>query len=231
MALIDTSSDPAQPAHGKLRAKTKDGQFWVQALPLLRALNASAYRGKLAWMAAGIAFVIIANTFGQIKLDAWLGSFYDTLVQRSLSTLANELLVFLLIVGGLLCLVVAQTWLQETLKVKLREWLTHDLMDQWLKPKRAYLLTQTGEDGSNPDQYIQADARHLAEMSASLAIGLFHATLLLASFIGVLWALSSQVVFTWGDSSFTIPGYLVWCSLVYAITGSSLPWLVGHALI
>lgn len=231
MALIDTASGTARSAHGKSRAETNGSQFWVQALPLLRALNASTYRNKLALMFGGIALVILTNTFGQIKLNAWLGSFYDTLVQRSLSTLAHELLIFLVIVGGLLCLVVAQTWLQETLKVKLREWLTHDLMDQWLKPRRAYLLTQAGEDGSNPDQYIQADARHLAEMSASLAIGLFHATLLLVSFIGVLWALSSQVVFTWGDKSFTIPGYMVWCALAYAITGSWLTWLVGHPLI
>jgi len=231
MGIADTTSDAAPPAPGKLRAETNDGQFWAQALPLLRALNASSYRNKLAWMFGGITLVIITNTFGQIKLNAWLGSFYDTLVQRSLSTLAHELLIFLVIVGGLLCLVVAQTWLQETMKVKLREWLTHDLMDQYLKPRRAYLLTQAGEDGANPDQYIQADARHLAEMSASLLIGLFQATLLLASFIGVLWALSSQVVFTWGDSSFTIPGYMVWCALAYAITGSWLTWLVGHPLI
>ena len=221
----------ARPARGKVRAESTDGQFWVQALPLLRALNASSYRNKLAWMAGGIALVIVTNTFGQIKLNTWLGSFYDTLVQRSLSTLAHELLIFLVIVSGLLCLVVAQTWLQETLKVKLREWLTHELMDQWLKPRRAYLLTQAGEDGANPDQYIQADARHLADMSASLVIGLFHASLLLVSFIGVLWVLSSQVVFTWGDRTFTIPGYMVWCALAYAITGSWLTWLVGHPLI
>jgi putative ATP-binding cassette transporter len=229
--IADTASDTARPARGEFRAEAHDGQFWMQALPLLRALNGSSYRNKLAVMAGGIVLVILANTFGQIKLNSWLGSFYDTLVQRSLSTLAHELLIFLVIVGGLLCLVVAQTWLQETLKVKLREWLTHDLMDQWLKPKRAYLLTQAGEDGANPDQYIQSDARHLAELSASLVIGLFHATLLLVSFIGVLWALSSQVVFTWGDSSFTIPGYMVWCALAYAITGSWLTWLVGHPLI
>ncbi|MGE3871722.1 MAG: ABC transporter ATP-binding protein/permease [Parvibaculaceae bacterium] len=231
MESADTATDAARPAQGKVSAETNDGQFWRQALPLLRALYASSHRNKLALMAAGIALVIITNTFGQIKLNAWLGSFYDTLVQRSLSTLAHELMIFLVIVGGLLCLVVAQTWLQEMVKVKLREWLTHDLMDQWLKPRRAYLLTQAGEDGANPDQYIQADARHLAEMSAALTIGLFHATLLLASFIGVLWALSSQVVFTWGDRSFTIPGYMVWCALAYAITGSWLTWLVGHPLI
>ena len=50
---------------------------------------------------------------------------------------ATQLLVFAVIAGGLLVLVVSQTWLQEMLNVRLREWLTHDLLDQWLAPKRA----------------------------------------------------------------------------------------------
>jgi putative ATP-binding cassette transporter len=182
-------------------------------------------------MAAGLVFIILINTFGQIKLNAWFGSFYDALFQRSLPLLANEVMAFLVIVGGLLCLVVAQTWLQETIKVRLREWLTHDLMDQWLKPGRAFHLSQAGEDGANPDQYIQADARQLADMSASLVIGLFHASLLLLSFVGVLWALSNQVVFNYDGRTFTIPGYMVWCALAYALTGSWLTWLIGRPLI
>jgi vitamin B12/bleomycin/antimicrobial peptide transport system ATP-binding/permease protein len=182
-------------------------------------------------MAAGLVFIILINTFGQIKLNAWFGSFYDALFQRSLPLLANEVVAFLVIVGGLLCLVVAQTWLQETIKVRLREWLTHDLMDQWLKPGRAFHLSQAGEDGANPDQYIQADARQLADMSASLVIGLFHASLLLLSFVGVLWALSNQVVFSYDGRTFTIPGYMVWCALAYALTGSWLTWLIGRPLI
>lgn len=182
-------------------------------------------------MAAGLVLVILVNTFGQIKLNAWFGSFYDALFQRSLPLLANEVMAFLVIVGGLLCLVVAQTWLQETIKVRLREWLTHDLMDQWLKPGRAFHLSQAGEDGANPDQYIQADARHLADMSASLVIGLFHASLLLVSFVGVLWVLSNQVVFSYDGQTFAIPGYMVWCALAYALTGSWLTWLIGRPLI
>lgn len=182
-------------------------------------------------MGAGLIFIILINTFGQIKLNAWFGSFYDALFQRSLPLLANEVVAFLVIVGGLLCLVVAQTWLQETIKVRLREWLTHDLMDQWLKPGRAFHLSQAGEDGANPDQYIQADARQLADMSASLVIGLFHASLLLLSFVGVLWALSNQVVFSYDGRTFTIPGYMVWCALAYALTGSWLTWLIGRPLI
>jgi len=198
---------------------------------LFRALAASGHRLSLALMALGLLTVVIANTFGQIRLNAWHGSFYDALEQRSLPALGDQIVAFLIIACALLFLVVAQTWLQENMKVRLREWLTHDLIDQWLAPRRAYFLTQTGADGANPDQYIQADARHLAETSATLAFGLLQCALLLLSFIGVLWALSSNVIFYYDGRSFTIPGYMVWCALGYAAAGSFLTWLVGRPLI
>jgi len=198
---------------------------------LFRALAASGHRLTLALMALGLLTVVIANTFGQIRLNAWHGAFYDALEQRSLPALGDQIVAFLIIACALLFLVVAQTWLQENMKVKLREWLTHDLIDQWLAPRRAYFLTQTGADGANPDQYIQADARHLAETSATLAFGLLQCVLLLLSFIGVLWALSSNVIFYYDGRSFTIPGYMVWCALGYAAAGSFLTWLVGRPLI
>ena len=198
---------------------------------LLRALFASHYRFRLALLAIALVAVVLSNTFGQIKLNAWHGTFYDALEKRSLSALLDQVILFLIITGGLLALVVAQNWLQEIIKIRLREWLTHDLVDEWLGPKRAYFLAHTGEAGANPDQYIQADARNLAEMSAGLTFGLLQSSLLLVSFIGVLWVLSNQVVFTYGGESFTIPGYMVWCALIYALAGSALTWLVGRPLI
>src|SRR5207237_8299828 len=67
--------------------------------------------------------------------------------------------------------------------------------------------------------------------SATLSFGLLQSSLLLVSFVGVLWVLSNQVVFTYGDPSFTIPGYLGWCALAYAVAGSCLTWIVGRPLI
>jgi putative ATP-binding cassette transporter len=198
---------------------------------LLHAVWQSDFRSRLTALAIAFLVVVAANTFGQIKLNAWSGSFYDTLEQRSFWALGNELIAFLVIVSALLLLVVAQTWLIETIKIRLREWLTHDLLDRWLAPKRAHMLAQAGEIGVNPDQRMQEDARQLAELSANLAGGLLQSTLLLISFVGVLWVLSSQVVFKFGDGSFSIPGYMVWCALLYAIAGSWLAWLVGRPLI
>ncbi|MFO0986131.1 MAG: ABC transporter ATP-binding protein/permease [Alphaproteobacteria bacterium] len=197
----------------------------------MRALCRSRHRGRVGWLALILLAVVGANTYGQVRLNAWSGSFYDTLAQRSFWALGNELIAFLVIVGGLLALVVSQTWLQEMIKLRLREWLTHDLLDRWMAPRRAYLISHAGELGVNPDQRMEEDARALADLTASFAFGLLQSTLLLLSFVGVLWVLSSQVVFQLDKQSFTVPGYMVWCALLYAAAGSWLTWLVGRPLI
>ena len=143
----------------------------------------------------------------------------------------HQLMVFAVIAGALLVLVVSQTWLQAMINVRLREWLTHDLLDQWLVRKRVYLLGFAGEIGVNPDQRIQQDAQHLTELTTILAIGLLQSSLLLTSFAGMLWVASNQVVFDLGNGPVSIPGYMVWCALAYSAGGSLLASHVGRPLI
>ncbi|MGH6885922.1 MAG: ABC transporter ATP-binding protein/permease, partial [Geminicoccales bacterium] len=198
---------------------------------LARALATSRYRSRLGLLAAGIVVVICANAAGQIRLNSWQGAFYDAIEQKHVAAFTTQLLVFAVIAGGLLVLVVCQTWLREMINVRLREWLTYDLLDQWLAPKRAYMLSFAGQIGANPDQRIHQDAQHLTELTTVLAIGLLQSTLLLVSFVGVLWVLSDQVVFDIGERRVAIPGYMVWCALAYSLGGSLLAWRVGRPLI
>lgn len=211
-------------------ASAADGVIRQLAI-LVRAARTSPYRRQLRWLAVGIVSVVCANAGAQILLVRWQGAFYDAISQKHLREFGIQLLVFLAIAGTLLALVVAQTWLQEMSKVRLREWLTNDLLDQWLVPKRAYLLGFAGQIGVNPDQRIHQDTQRLTELTTILAVGLLQASLLLISFVGVLWLLSAQVVFEVGDSSFTIPGYMVWCALAYSLCGSLLAWRIGRPLI
>jgi putative ATP-binding cassette transporter len=219
-----------QPPAGRPWPAAGEGVI-AQLSSLLAALCASRYRGRLALLSVGIVLVLCANVVGQIRLNAWQGDFFDALEQHNLAIFGSQLLVFGVIVCALLVLVVAQTWLKEMLQVRLREWLTHDLLDRWLAPKRAYLLAHAGEIGINPDQRVHEDTRHLIDLSTDLAVRLLQASLLLISFIGVLWVLSAQVVFVVGDHRFSVPGYMVWCALAYAIGGSWLAWRVGRPLI
>jgi putative ATP-binding cassette transporter len=224
--MADQSS--RAPADGG--AAVDDG-LKFQLSMMARAFMASAQRTKLIMLAVAIAVVIGATAYGQIRLNAWNQPFYDALARKNFPAFLTQLLVFAIIASGLLILNVAQNWLNQMTKLKLREGLVNDLIDQWLEPRRAFRLAGAGEIGVNPDQRIHEDARHLTELSTDLGIGLFQATLLLASFIGVLWILSDSVVFTFQGRSFSIPGYMVWCALLYAATGSWLSFRVGRPLI
>jgi putative ATP-binding cassette transporter len=198
---------------------------------MTRALMASPERNKLYLVGIALCIVVAMTAYGQIRLNAWNRPFYDALSRKDLAAFLDQLVVFSVIASGLLILNVAQVWLNQKTKIKLREWLTRDLFDQWLEPKRAFRLAGAGEIGVHPDQRMHEDARHLVELSTDLGIGLLQATLLLASFVGVLWILSEGIVFNIHEWSFSVPGYMVWCALVYSGTASWLSWRVGRPLV
>jgi vitamin B12/bleomycin/antimicrobial peptide transport system ATP-binding/permease protein len=198
---------------------------------MFRALMASPQRTKILLLGVALVAVIGITAYGQILLNAWNRPFYDALSHKDFHGFLVQLMAFGAIAGGLLVLNVAQAWLNQATKVKLREGLVRDLFDEWLKPRRAFRLVNAGEMGSNPDQRIHEDARHLTELTADLGIGLLQSSLLLGSFIGVLWGLSGNVPLNLGGHSFSIPGYMVWCALASAGTGSWLSWRVGRPLI
>ena len=203
----------------------------AESLALLKGLWRSGYRFGVTLLAGGILLLLIGNMVGQVRLNDWNGAFFDAIAKRNLPALGHELLVFAGIVAFLLSLVVCQTWMQQMLKVRLREWLTRHLLDEWLARGRAYRLGLAGELGVNPDQRIEEDTRKLTDLSASLAVGLLQATILLVSFIGILWSLSSHLVFVVAGYHFSIPGYMVWCAIAYAAIGSVLTWHIGLPLI
>lgn len=208
-----------------------EASFSEQLSMMSRAFLASPLRNQILGFVAAIVVVIIAIAFGQILINRWMQPFYDALERRSLSEFYHQLVIFAQIAGVLLVLNVLQTWLNLMLGLKLRDGLARDLFEQWLRPNRAFRLSQAGGIGVNPDQRLHEDARHLAELTASLGVGLLQSGVLLASFVGVLWSLSAGFVFHFGERTVEIPGYMVWAAILYAGTASSLSWLAGRPLI
>lgn len=200
-------------------------------LLLGKALRTSAHWSPLGLLAAGLIAVIVCTTIAQVRLNAWNQPFYDAIADKDLHSFIVQIGVFAVIATVLLALNATQTWLHETTKLRLRNWLTSDLLREWLKPTRPVRIAWSGDIGVNPDQRIHEDARHLSELSADLAIGLTQSGLLLASFLGVLWMLSDQITLPIGDRHVVIPGYMVWCALLYAATGYWFSWRVGRPLI
>jgi putative ATP-binding cassette transporter len=196
-----------------------------------RALWAAPVRNTLFLLSGALFLVIAVTAFGQIRLNNWNQPFYDALSRRDLAQFLVQLGVFGLIAGSLLILNVAQRWLGETLKLRLRQGLVRDLIQNWMQPGRAFRLANAGPMGVNPDQRMHEDARHLTELSAELGIGLLQSSILLVTFVTVLWSLSNNFVFHVGDRHFAIPGYMVWAAIVYSGSASLLSYRVGRGLI
>ena len=209
-----------------------DGSRLVpQVEMMVRAFWASPLRKTSLILGAAVFLVIVATAYGQIRLNRWNQPFYDALSHRDLDQFFVQLGVFGIIAGALLVLNVAQRWLTEMLKLRLREGLTRDLIEMWMLPRRAFRLASAGPIGVNPDQRMHEDARHLTELSADLGIGLLQASILLITFVSVLWTLSAGFAFHIDGRAVSMPGYMVWAGILYAGSASLLSYWVGRSLV
>ena len=226
-----TKSLPMAPDAERAGEPQATPGFWVQIVIMGRALVTAPERGVLAWLAAGVFVVILLTAVAQVALNSWNAPFYNAISDHDKPGFLRELVVFFEIAGTLLVLNVVQMWLNLTMQLKLRAGLMHDLLDLWLEPLSAFRLAHAGSLGVNPDQRLHEDARHLTELSTSLAIGLLQASVLLVVFIVVLWRLSEGFAFAIGGRTLAIPGYMVWAAVAYALVGSLASYRVGYSLI
>jgi putative ATP-binding cassette transporter len=225
----DTPTDTASSKSDSEEAE--NSRLGPQLRMMVAALWAAPVRNTLLLLSGALFLVIATTAYGQIRLNTWNKPFYDALSHRNFDEFLRQLSVFALIAGILLALNVWQRWLGETLKIKLRLGLVHDLIQNWLQPGRAFRLTNAGAMGVNPDQRMHEDARHLTELSADLGIGLLQSSILLGAFVKVLWSLSSNFVFHLDGRQFAIPGYMVWAAVLYSGSASLISYWVGRSLV
>jgi putative ATP-binding cassette transporter len=197
-----------------------------------RAVFASPVGRRLIVLFVVLTVAILATTYGQIVLNRWNQPFYDALTRRDMNAFLYQLGVYFAIAASLLVLDVAQRWLNETTKYRVREGLTRDLLSLWMAPRRAFwLVTSRSPMSVNPDQRISADASTLSELSFDLSTGLFRSTVLFLSFAGVLWTVSAGFAFRVAGVDYAVPGFMLWAAIAYAAIGSLLSYFVGRGLV
>ena len=227
--MAQQSSKPPDGV-GNVESAAQDS-LWSEVMGMASVFRTSRQRNRLLMMAAALIAVVGATAYVQVKLNAWNRPFYNALTRKDLPAFVEQIGVFAVLAGILLVLNVTQTWLNQRSKIVLREGLVNDLLNQWLSPRRAFRLSNSGTMGANPDQRLQADAQHLTDLTTELGIGLLQSTLLLLLFIGVLWGLSRGMFLPFAGHKFAPPGYMVWCALLYAGAASYVSWRVGRPLI
>lgn len=118
-------------------------------------------------------------------------------------------------------------YLRQALQYRWRRWMTDAYLGSWLADRAYYRIALTDSGTDNPDQRIAEDARLFVDNTLILGLGILRAVVTLLSFVVLLWSLSDPLVLL----GMTIPGYLVWAALLYAISGTWLTHFIGRRLI
>src|SRR6266571_4817493 len=215
-----TTSSQAGAPEAIIKAEAAEARaagLRAQVGMMMRALRGSPVAKSLVILVVSIILVVVVTAYGQIRLNRWNKPFFDALSRRDLHDFLTQLGVFFIIAGILLVLNVGQRWLVEMLKLKLRHGIVHDLLKDWMLPRRAFWLANAGGPmGVNPDQRMHEDARKLCELSADLGTGLLQAGILFGIFAGVLWGLSAGFSLRVGDTDYAVPGFMLWAAVLYA---------------
>ena len=205
------------------------------------ALTRPYFVSEQRWVACGLLAAVVALNLAFVYLavlfNQWNQVFYDSLQEKNSVVFWEQLWRFCYLAFVYIVIAVYKFYLSQLLEIRWRAWLTQQFLTRWLSDQAFYVMELArfgpaqGAQADNPDQRIQEDIGQFTAMTLGLAMGLLHAVVTLASFVGILWALSGDFGFSLGGSDYAIPGFMVWMALLYCGVGSVLTHYIGRSQI
>lgn len=187
------------------------------------------------WSAWGLLLLNLLCVVGEVRASVGINHFhkifYDALQNFDKSGIIAAF-KYLLVVNSLLLIATSGAiYFNGLLSIRWRRWLTHNYVSTWLENhRRMHVLS---EHVDNPDQRISEDLEKFASTTLSLFFEpnkFLHSILTLISFGYVLWGLSTYFQFHVTHSFITIPGFLLWIALIYAMIGTRILNWMGKKL-
>lgn len=187
------------------------------------------------WMARGLLAVIVTlnltHVYILVLITDWYNTFYNIIQNYEKDKFFGSLGEFGILATANIIVVVYQLYLRQMLEIKWRRWMTDRYLNTWLDDQNFYRMQLFDRRTDNPDQRISEDLRLFASTTLGLSLGLLKAVVTLGSFVFILWNLSGPLAIPLGFTTLSIPGYLVWFALGYAVVGTWLTHKIGRPLI
>src|SRR6266516_4155555 len=211
---LSTPHSPEGPAVGRLRRTLPDA--WRMIRPY--------WFSEDRWPARGLLLVVVALTLGMVYLSVllnqWNNDFFSALQAKNSVMFREQLVRVSWLVGVFIVLAVYQLYLNQMLEIRWRRWLTERYLRAWLADGAYYRMQLVARETDNPDQRIAEDVHLLAAHTLGLFTGGLRAIVTLVTFVAILWGLSGTFTVPVGGFSPTIPGYIAWVAVLYAIAGT-----------
>lgn len=210
----------------------KDKKLYQMAWRLM----SSYWHSQEKWKARGLLAGVIALTLGQVYmlvlLNGWNNDFYNALQQRAFESFWPLIGQFAGFAFLHIIFAVYAIYVRQILEIKWRNWMTDKYLDRWLGHQTYYRLQVAGQDDmDNPDQRIADDVNSFVNLTLGLFVGVLKQATSLVAFVVILWNLSGSLDIPLGDTVLSVPGYMVFVTLIYSVVGTWLAHKVGRKLI
>jgi vitamin B12/bleomycin/antimicrobial peptide transport system ATP-binding/permease protein len=186
------------------------------------------------WSARVLLTAVIGLNLGLVGVNVLQnqanGALFTALQLRDAPAFYRAFAIVVLLIVLYLAVAVLRVYLDQTLQLRWRRWLTDQYVTRWLTDRTFYRMRFSGRV-DNPDQRISEDVRLFIERSMALGLGLLNSLATLVSFAALLWYLSGSITLPIGDFAVTIPGYMFWVAVLYSGIGSVIAHLIGRPLI
>jgi putative ATP-binding cassette transporter len=191
-----------------------------------------------AWATTMIVILVLINqvqVFLTILVSFVSRDLFNAIQAYNSGAFWHQLLVvFPILASPFIVSKVVEFLLQSALIIRWRRWLTEDYSARWLDGHNHYRMSLAGVGVDNPDQRISEDISRFID-GGQIGYGLYTFSVILisqlssfVSFAILLWTLSANLSFP--GTSLVIPGFLLWCALLYAVVGSVATHLIGKPL-
>jgi putative ATP-binding cassette transporter len=193
------------------------------------------WRSEQRWVARALLAIIVTLNLGlvylNVALNEWQNGFYNALQNKDLTAFYSLIWQFIGLAIAFIVVSVYQLYLNQMLQIRWRNWLTQRYLQRWTHQRTYYHLQLSSTTTDNPDQRISEDLSLFVNHTLNLSLELLSSLVTLFSFLSILWSLSGALNITLGGTPISIPGYLVWVALIYAILGTGFMQYIGHPLV
>jgi putative ATP-binding cassette transporter len=200
----------------------------------LWSLTRPYWHSEERWAARGLLAAVVGLNLGlvyiNVQLNYWQNNFYNSLQDKDIDAFYELLLHFSLLAAAFIVTAVYQLYLNQMLQIRWRRWLTDRYLEAWTGDRNYYRMQLTDPGTDNPDQRIAEDLALFVDKTLNLTLGLLSAVVTLGSFVTILWTLSGTLQFALAGTDVSIPGYMVWIALLYAVVGTWLAHVIGYPL-
>jgi putative ATP-binding cassette transporter len=187
---------------------------------------------RLSWLlSALILLIIILNLIATYGMNVWTRTIFDSLQNSDARGILFLSMIYMPLLAACVLLTVINVFARMTLQRRWREWLNNRLVDRWLKNGSNYQLNYINGTAKNPECRIADDVRIATEAPVDFAVGIITSVLSAATFIAVLWALGGGLTLHLGSTVITIPGFLVFAAVIYAVLASGFTVFMGRHFI